>query len=197
MEKLAQCPRLQTERLLLRALQPEDEDDVCTLAGDRRIAETTYRIPHPYEPQHFREWLDLQSQLLDKGTGVNWAVVRRNGRQFIGAVGLNIKPADERTELGYWIGAPYWNQGYGTEAAAAVLRFAFDRLKLNRVEAHHMSRNPASGRIMKRIGMHHEGTLHQFIKKWGAFEDVEIYGLVRAQDRERVLRTSECDHEGQ
>ena len=195
MEKPGQCPRLQTERLFLRALQPEDEDDVCALAGDRRIASTTYRIPHPYGPQQFQDWFTLQPELLKQGTGVNWAIVRREGQCVIGAIGLDIKPSDERAELGYWIGAPHWNRGYGKEAAGSVIHFAFDRLELNRVEAHHMSRNPASGRILQHIGMNHEGTLRQYIKKWGVFEDVELYGLVRAQYRKRILGMSDVQHD--
>lgn len=193
MEKPGPCPRLQTERLLLRALRPEDEGDICALAGDRRVATTTYRIPHPYEPQHFHDWLRRQPEMLVQGTGVNWAIVLRNDQRVIGATGLDIALADERAELGYWIGVPYWNRGYGKEAAAAVVRFAFDHLKLNRIEAHFMSRNPASGRILQHVGMSHEGTLRHYIRKWGVFEDVELYGMLRETYRERMLSASNDD----
>ena len=78
--------------------------------------------------------------------------------------------------MGYWIGKPYWNQGFGTEAALAILRYAFEQLGLNRVYAAHFRRNPASGRIMQKIGMTYEGRLRQHVKKWGDFEDMEYYG---------------------
>ena len=86
-------------------------------------------------------------------------------------------------EMGYWIGKPYWNQGYGTEAAGGILQYAFEQLDLNRVYAAHFRRNPASGRIMQKIGMTYEGCLRQHIKKWDSFEDMEYYGILRSEYR--------------
>ena len=84
-----------------------------------------------------------------------------------------------RAELGYWIGKPYWGQGYCTEAARATLDFGFEQLGLNRIFAHHFARNPASGRVMQKIGMTREGRLRQHVKKWDAFEDLELYGILK------------------
>ena len=98
---------------------------------------------------------------------------------MIGAVGLRIEREDQRAELGYWIGRPYWNQGYCTEAARAVLDFGFEQLGLNRIYASHFTRNPASGRVMQKLGMTHEGRLRQHVRKWDAFEDVEVYAVLR------------------
>ena len=60
---------------------------------------------------------------------------------------------DRRAELGYWIGVPWWNRGYATEAGRALLDFGFGTLGLHRIMAHHMMRNPASGRVMQKLGM--------------------------------------------
>jgi RimJ/RimL family protein N-acetyltransferase len=98
---------------------------------------------------------------------------------LVGAVGLTVQTQHKRAELGYWIGKPWWGQGYCTEAGCAVLNFAFRTLRLNRVLAYHLSRNPPSGRVMQKLGMRHEGHLRQHAKKWNKFEDVELYALLR------------------
>jgi [ribosomal protein S5]-alanine N-acetyltransferase len=83
--------------------------------------------------------------------------------------------------LGYWIGKPYWGRGFCTEAARAVLRYAFTELGLNRVHAYHFHHNPASGRVLQKIGMTHEGLLRQHVKKWGQFIDNELYSILRSE----------------
>ena len=82
--------------------------------------------------------------------------------------------------MGYWIGKPYWNGGYCTEAAAAVLAYAFDALNLNRVYAHHFSSNPPSGRVMEKIGMKYEGECPQHFRKWDQFQDIRLYGILKS-----------------
>jgi RimJ/RimL family protein N-acetyltransferase len=98
---------------------------------------------------------------------------------LIGAVGLELDRGNDRAELGYWIGKPYWNKGYGTEAAREVVRYGFEVLGLNRIFAGYFARNPASGRIQEKIGFRHEGVQAQHIKKWDRFEDVVMMGMLR------------------
>ena len=81
--------------------------------------------------------------------------------------------------MGFWIGVQSWGKGYATEAAGRVIRYAFEELRLNRVYAHHMLRNPASGRVLEKVGMKREGLLRQRVRKWGVFEDVVLLALLR------------------
>ncbi|MEO8295316.1 MAG: GNAT family protein [Gemmatimonadota bacterium] len=81
-----------------------------------------------------------------------------------------------------WIGKPYWGQGYSTEAVAEIIRYDFEDRKLHRVYAHHLTRNAASGRVMQKAGMVHEGRLVQHLLRGGVFEDLELYGVVRTTD---------------
>jgi RimJ/RimL family protein N-acetyltransferase len=81
--------------------------------------------------------------------------------------------------MGFWVGVDSWGQGYATEAATALLHFAFEELALNRVFACHMVRNPASGRVLKKIGMRREGLLRQRVRKWDVFEDIAILAILR------------------
>ena len=76
----------------------------------------------------------------DNGELVNFAITLRSGKSFIGAIGLRINQTDDNAELGYWIGKPYWNLGYATEAAEAVVRYSFEVLGLNRIHARHFKR---------------------------------------------------------
>jgi ribosomal-protein-alanine N-acetyltransferase len=84
-----------------------------------------------------------------------------------------------RAELGYWIGVPHWSRGYATEAAQATVEFAFRRLGLNRVYAYHFTTNPASGRVLQKIGMQLEGTRRRHTRKWGEFLDSDMYAVLR------------------
>jgi ribosomal-protein-alanine N-acetyltransferase len=174
-------PTLETERLILRPHNLGDAPELQWLIGDRDIAFTTLNIPHPYEDGMAEEWIQARQEKFEKGENVQFAIVHRAQGCLIGGVGLAIDKQNELAELGYWIGKPYWGQGYCTEAARAVLEYGFEVLGLNRVYANHFTRNPASGRVMQKIGMQHEGHLRQAIKKWGKFEDWEVYGILRSE----------------
>jgi RimJ/RimL family protein N-acetyltransferase len=174
-------PTLETERLFLRPFVESDGPQVQQLAGDRDIASTTLNLPHPYEDGVAEKWISGHQRKFENGEEATFAIVTQNENQLVGAVSLRIIPEHEKAELGYWIGKAYWNNGYCTEAARAILRYGFGTLKLNKIYANHYTRNPASGRVMQKIGMSQEGTLRQDIKKWDKFEDLEVYGILRNQ----------------
>ncbi len=176
---MTECPELKTDRLLLRPFILADAPAVQRLAGDRDIASTTLSIPHPYEDGMAEQWINSLQERFERGDFVNFAVVLLAGGALIGSIGLQVNQAHENAELGYWIGVPYWGNGYCTEAAMAVLHYGFTKLGLHRIAAHHLSRNPASGRVMEKIGMQYEGCERQRIKKWGVFEDVRMYAILR------------------
>jgi ribosomal-protein-alanine N-acetyltransferase len=172
---------IETERLILRPFSLDDAQELQRLINDRDIAATTLNIPHPYEDGMAEEWIGRHQERFDKGEGVNFAITHREEGFFIGGIGLGINKEHENAELGYWVGKPYWNNGYCTEAASAVVKYGFEVLGLNRIHATHMTRNPASGRVMQKTGMKHEGSLRQHMKKWGKFEDIESYGILRSE----------------
>jgi RimJ/RimL family protein N-acetyltransferase len=169
----------------MRPFEPSDAADVQRLAGDRAIADTTLSIPHPYEDGMAEQWISSQQMLLHVGELANFAVTLRSTAELIGAIGLVINRRFDRAELGYWIGCPYWNRGYCTEAGHAVLQYGFSKLGLNRIHSSHFRRNPASGRVMEKLGMMREGLRRQHVKKWDTYEDIVEYGLVR-QDWLRI-----------
>lgn len=183
-------PQLRTERLLLRPFTPKDATIVQKLAGDKAIADTTLHIPHPYPDGQAERWISAHAPRFRDGRGAIFAITLPVVGQVIGSIGLVIVPDYQRAGLGYWLGEPYWGKGYMTEAASEVLRYGFAELGLNRICADHFARNPASGRVMEKIGMQYEGTLRQHVMKWGKFEDLKMYGILKNEYEIRRVANS-------
>jgi [ribosomal protein S5]-alanine N-acetyltransferase len=177
---MTDIPELETERLLLGALRGDDAPELERLCGAREIADTTISIPHPYAMADAERFVAHQPEAWARGDELVLAVRRRQEGRLVGCASLReIDRVHLQAELGYWIGVPHWGQGYATEAAKAIIRCGLETLGLNRICAHHMARNPASGRVLERVGMQKEGVLRQRVRKWGKFEDVVIYALLR------------------
>jgi len=178
---MVERPTLITPRLRLRPFCAADSRDVQRLAGDREIAAGTLLIPHPYPDGLAQAWIKSHQESYERGEGVVWAITLEPAGTLVGAIGLSVDSENGRAELGYWIGRPYWSRSYATEAGKAVVDYGFSVLGLNRIYARHLGRNPASGRVMQKLGMSHEGSLRQDVKKWGRFEDLELYGILRPE----------------
>ena len=179
---MAEPPTLETARLVLRPLTPEDAPTLRRLAGRREIADTTISIPHPYSEQQARQWIAGNAELFARGKVVVFGIQMKSGRSLVGGIGLrDIDPEHSQAELGFWIAVKCWGKGYATEAARAVVAFGFEELGLNRIYAHHMVTNPASGSVLAKIGMKPEGLLRQRVRKWGVFEDVVPLALLREE----------------
>lgn len=192
---MRQQPTIETERLILRPFELTDAKDIQSLAGDKAIASTTLNIPHPYGDGMAEEWLGKHQELFDTGQAVHFAITTKSDAKLVGGISLmDISERHSHAEMGYWIGNPYWNQGFCTEACRAVLRYGFETLGLNRIFARHFTRNPASGRVMKKLGMKHEGCLRQHVKKWDAFEDMEVYGILKSEWQKKTESDATSNH---
>jgi len=184
---MATRPKSETERLVLRPFDLEDAAEVQRLAGSRAVADTVLNIPHPYEDGMAEEWISRHQEMFDEDKGVTFAVTSKENGHLMGAISLmGISRRFSRAELGYWIGKPYWNQGLCTEAGQAVLKYGFEDLGLNRIFASHFSRNLASGRVMVKLGMQHEGCLKQHIRRWDRYEDMVFYGILADDWKDRA-----------
>lgn len=177
-------PTLSTARLSLRPFAAADAPDVQRLAGAREVADTTLNIPHPYVDGMAEAWIGMHAAAWERGELATFAVTEPSFG-LVGAIGLRIERKHQRAELGYWIAVPYWGRGYATEAAEAVIGFGFEQLDLNRVHASHLTRNPASGRVMIKTGMRYEGCRRGHVIKWDRFEDLAIYAVLRDEWRAR------------
>jgi RimJ/RimL family protein N-acetyltransferase len=176
---MSKQPSLSTARLVLRPFSREDAPALQKLVGDKKIASTTLNIPHPYEDGMAETWIEThQPRWLDGRLAV--FAITEPSAGLVGAISLTIERAHERAEAGYWIGVPFWGRGYASEALVALIDFGFNQLGLHRIQASHLTRNPASGRVMLKAGMKYEGKRRQHILKWEQFEDVELYGILRS-----------------
>lgn len=177
---MSATPTLRTARLRLGAFEAEDAPELQRLAGAREIADTTVSIPHPYDLDHALAWIGHQRRESVRGRATNLAIRLLPESPLIGCAGLrDIDREHLQAELGFWIGREWWGKGYAREAAAEVLRFGFEDLGLNRIYAHHMARNPAAGQVLLHIGMQREGLLRERVRKWGVYEDVILYAMLR------------------
>ena len=145
-------PLIETERLVLRTPRFEDAKTIATLVNDRRIAENTLRIPHPYgiaDAEHFI-------------TGANATraetvfLITKRGDAVLGACGV-VEQGEEAPEIGYWVGIAFWGKGYATEAARAVIDYAFDNLHYNVLHAGARVNHPASRRVLEKCGFQWTG----------------------------------------
>jgi RimJ/RimL family protein N-acetyltransferase len=169
---------LQTERLILRPYAFSDTQALIPLIGAREVAATTLRIPHPYGESDARDFVAQTQQDLSNGGELRLGIVIRETDSLCGGVGLRIEADHGRAELGYWIGVPYWGNGYATEASRTLVKYGFETLGLHRIFASHVVKNSASARVLRKIGMRHEGCQRGHILKWGEFLDLEIYGML-------------------
>ncbi|HAR41803.1 MAG TPA: GNAT family N-acetyltransferase [Bdellovibrionales bacterium] len=181
-------PTLETKRLILRPFTLGDAKDVQHLAGDPAVASTTAAIPHPYPDGAAEVWIRGQAEAWRQKKNAIFAMVVKGNGPLIGAIDLIINERQSKAELGYWVGVPYWNKGYCTEAAATIIRFGFDSLNLHKISARYIASNPASGEVMKKIGMKQEGYLREELVRNGRREDMVVYGILKAEFQEDVLK---------
>ncbi|MBE4909589.1 GNAT family N-acetyltransferase [Bacillus luteolus] len=170
---------LETNRLLIRELGAEDAEIVEELAGDYDIAKTTLSIPHPYPKGGAIGWISSVKEHNEAKRTATFATINKEDNQLIGVIGFNLHMAFNRGEINYWIGKPHWGKGYATEAAKKMVHYGFHELGLNRIYAASFTSNPGSWKVMEKLGMKHEGTFKQHVKKGDEYIDLTYYGMVK------------------
>lgn len=172
-------PVLLTERLTLRRLEAGDAARVRELAGHPDIAATTLNTPHPYPEGAAEVFIANTHEALASGMGYTFGIHTTRDDVLVGCMGLHLAPPHRRAEMGYWMGKPYWGQGYTSEAARRVVRFGFEALNLNRIAAACFAGNIASARVMQKAGMTYEGTFRQHFIRFEIVHDAMYYAILR------------------
>ncbi len=169
-----------TRRLTLRPLHPDDAERLPVLAGVPEVASATLH-PLPFlSGERAGDYIAGQAALFREHVGATFAVAENSGEQpLCGCVSLRCDFAHRHAELRYWIGLPYWNNGYATEAVRCLIGYGFGHFRFNRVHASHLASNPASGRVLEKIGFQKEGQRreHVFLAGLG-WDDVIDYGIL-------------------
>jgi RimJ/RimL family protein N-acetyltransferase len=164
---------LETERLLLRKPTLADVKAIASLANDRRIAENTRRLPYPYLQDHAVDFVRAIAEI-----GQEIAFLIEQNFVPIGMVGINFGTR-EMPEIGYWLGVEHWGQGFGTEAARAVIDFFFEEHAHEQLYAGARVANPASRNVLEKCGFQWSGVeLHRF-EALGSSTPVDRFRLSR------------------
>ena len=173
------APTLRTERLVLRPVVEADADSLWALHSDAHVLRY-WDSPPWREPERVQRFLATCRAMAEEGTGARVAVERDGA--FLGWCGLQRWNPDYRSaSLGYCFGTAAWGHGYATESARALLGWAYDTLDLNRVQAEVDTRNPASARVLEKLGFTREGTLREDCIVDGVVSDSWVYGLLRRE----------------
>ena len=173
-------PSLETQDLLLRRPRMKDAADIYAYASDANVARYVLWEPH-------RTVSETRSCLRDlirrarAGYPSSWVITEKSSGKVIGTIGFIWYSAENSSaEVGYSLSATYWNHGYATQALRAIVKEAFASLPLNRLEAQHDLRNPASGRVMQKCGFRQEGILRSRIFNKGEYVDVALYAILKS-----------------
>ncbi len=142
---------IRTNRLVLRQLTSADAARIAELGGDWDVASMTSRMPYPYTVHAAYQWID------DLETGEKVFGITHAG-ELTGITGYTLAPDHRSAEIGYWIGKPYWGRGFATEAAQAVIEYCFRHTRVKRITCGHFADNPASRRVIEKLGFTHSGS---------------------------------------
>ena len=174
-------PVLETADLVLRQVRTEDAKDIFRYASDPEVARYVMWEPHR-SISDTRAYIRYVRSLYRRGLPSSWAVVHKLSGSVIGSIGfVGYSPVHHAAEIGYSFSRQYWNCGFATQALNAVIDSAFNRIvRLHRLEAQHDVRNPASGRVMEKCGMHREGILRGRLWNKSEYVDVALYSILRS-----------------
>ena len=167
-----------TARLVLNRARKDDLADILFLANNRRIAEKLTNMPHPFSYEDAKALVKrCEVQLTAQAT---FAIRMKNTGRFIGAIGFTPLAEDfGAVHLGYWVGEPFWNQGYATEAVQSVTDFAFSQAGFSKLSASCRVNNPASHRVLSKCGFTQDGTTKLHSLGANAMVDAQRYTLTR------------------
>ncbi|WP_349410604.1 GNAT family N-acetyltransferase [Pseudalkalibacillus sp. SCS-8] len=170
-----------TERLVLRMFNTSDADAVTRLCNNYNIYKNTLYLPYPYAKEDALSWIARHKDQFNADRSYEFAITDKSTGELFGAVALTNNQTFHNGEIAYWIGEEFWGRGFATEASKAMIHFAFHEKDYHKVFARFFKSNPASGRVMQKVGMKEEGILIDHVKKEGRFEDLVYYGLINAR----------------
>jgi ribosomal-protein-alanine N-acetyltransferase len=169
---------IQTARLQLIRPDPERVDEYVLLLNNQRVSRWLARPPFPYRRSDAQAFLQAAPARFREESGLGLSILHAESDRLIGGVGLNnIDWTHAHAEVGYWLGEPYWGQGYATEALRALLRVGFDALALHRVQAFVFVGNHRSDRVLRKLGFRLEGTVHHGLWRGDRWRNERSFAL--------------------
>ena len=173
---------IETLRLRLRPLEHSDTSAIQKAADTREIADTMISLPHPFPIGKAELYVARQQAEVEAGRSATFTIEQKAEGWFYGLIEVrNIDSEHSQGELSFWLTVSAWGRGYMSEVVQPVVRYGFEVLGLNRLYAYHMLRNPVSGHVLEKNGFKQEGLLRQRVRKWGQFEDVALWAILRQE----------------
>lgn len=174
-------PTLNTERLVLRAMHPMDAEDMFDYA--KRPDVTKYLLWREHDSIHFtKDYLNYIQNRYALGDFYDWSVIDCESGRMIGTCGFTkIDTANNCAEIGYVLNPDFHRRGFGSEAVKRILKFGFEELGLNRIEARFMQGNEASLALMRSVGMTFEGYMRDLMYVKGGYKTVGVSSILRSE----------------
>lgn len=174
-------PTLHTKRLTLRNIQDKDISTMIGLLNNPNISQQILNIPYPFGEENALARVHFVTQGFKNKERYVFVITSNEQDEMIGQIGLHLDKDNNKAEIGYWVGEPYWGKGIATEATTAILKFGFEDLDLNKIFATHFIENPASGKVLINNGMIKEAELKDHYKHGDAYKSVIQYRLTKAE----------------
>lgn len=177
----SKIPTLETSRLLLRRIRPTDARDMYDYAKRPEVTKYLTWFSHD-SLAYTEEYLHYLQKAYKQGTFYDWGLELKENGRFIGTCGFTAIDEDSNfAEVGYVLHPEYHGQGLMTEALKEVIRFGFEVLCVERIEAKHMEGNERSAAVMKRCGMQHEGLLRRRMIIKNNYESIHLYSILKQE----------------
>jgi ribosomal-protein-alanine N-acetyltransferase len=181
-EKFADFPVLETKRLVLREMVPADAEDLLVFTGDAYVQRYN-AVPMTDVSQALDE-IEQHKALYLRQDGVAWGITLKDEDRVIGRAGFHAWSLSNRAMLGYDLAREFWGRGLASEAIRAIIRFGYEEMKLNRIEAETIEDNHESRRMLERLGFTLEGIRREYsLEDDGEYHGSAMYGLLYSEYR--------------
>lgn len=177
-------PELTTSNLRLRQIRLSDISSLLSYCNNKKISDQIINIPYPYREEDAVYRINFVLQGFKNKERYVFAISLKDREELIGEIGLHIDKGNNCAQVGYWIAEPFWGKGIATEALAAILKFGFETLQLNKIYATHYPENAPSGKVMLKNKMVKEAEMRAHYKIDGVYKDVIQYRLTKKEYEE-------------
>ena len=174
-------PVLNSERLDFIEIKEEHLDDLFRLFSDPEVVKFYNLLPfeNPIEGMEFINWYKSR---YNEGLAIRWGIALKGEQNIIGTIGFNNYSINHRANIGYDLQKSHWNKGYITESLETIVKFGFEQLRVNRIEAEVMHGNYASEKVLEKLGFTKEGILRQWMFWNNKHFDMTMYSLLKGDD---------------
>lgn len=180
-------PTLTGQKVTLRQLTKRDAEDFWQLANDKQVARYLANLPHPYSLEDGYAFIRRTHRQTRNRTDFAFGIVPHDLGKVVGAAGFHqYDQRNRRIEVGYWLGRPYWRKGYASEAVLLACRWAFEDLRVNRIQARVVATNDASSNLLLKLGFQYEGTWRMAEQMRGRWHDIKWFGLLKKDFKQRT-----------